>query len=75
MKFDLWSHFGSVITNEDANNTVVKFTIRGTTTGIPIITPRYEDMDTYPYTRYQVPYFGTRLENCKQKMKCLHNKV
>ena len=48
MKFDPISQFGIVLPNEDANDTIIKLTLWGITSGVKIRTPSYEEMDTLP---------------------------
>ena len=48
MNFYPRSQIGIVLPNEDANNNVVKFTLRGIVTGVTIRTPSDEDLYTLP---------------------------
>ena len=48
MQFDPRYQFGIVLPNEDVNNTVVKFTLRGIVMGVPIRIPSNEELDTLP---------------------------
>ena len=57
IQFNPISKFGIVLPNEDANNTVVKFTLICIATVIPIITPRDEDMETLLVYEITIPLF------------------
>ena len=48
MKFDPRYQFGIVITNEDANDTLVKFNIRCIDAGVPVRNPTDEELETLP---------------------------
>ena len=57
MQFDPRSQIDIIIPNKDANDTMVKFMLRGISVGIPIITPIYEEMDTIPVYEITRPLF------------------
>ena len=46
--FDPRYQFGIVITNEDANDTLVKFNIRCIDAGVPVRNPTDEELETLP---------------------------
>ena len=48
MQFDSISQFRIFFLNEDVNETIIKFTLRGISAGFIIRTPGDEDLDTLP---------------------------
>ena len=48
MEFDPIFQFGVVFLNENANNTIINFTLRGVAMGVKIRVPSDEELDTLP---------------------------